>query len=123
MESSHFTKSYYKIKDAAEIIGVSQSTLRFWEKEFPEIKPRRSAHNQRYFSPEDLETLQIVKFLVKDKGLKIEAAKESLRVNKKNISRQIEIKEELIKVREELQGILHALNLRGNRLGISSEES
>ena len=45
MAASDLTKKYYKIKDAAELIGVSQTTLRFWESEFPEVQPYRSPKN------------------------------------------------------------------------------
>ena len=58
-------KDYYKIKDVAELIGVPQSTLRYWEKEFPECSPRRSATNIRYYTPADIETLRIIHFLLK----------------------------------------------------------
>lgn len=115
---SRLVKSYYKVREAAEIIGVPQTTLRFWEKEFPELAPRRSAHNQRYYSKSDLELLQIIKFLIKTKGLKIEAAKEELRHNRKNISKKIEIVEKLTKIRDDLELLLKSLNLRGKKLGI-----
>lgn len=115
------SKSYYKIKDVAEIVGVNQSTLRFWESQFEEITPRRSQFNQRYYSPSDIETLHIIKFLIKDKGLKIEAAKEYLSKNRKNLSRKLEAIDKLKRVREELNEILKSLNLRGQQFGINSE--
>ena len=111
-ESYDLTKKYYKIKDVAELIGVPQSTLRFWESEFPEIQPHRSTHNQRYYSPETIRTIRIVYFLVKQKGLKIEAAKEQLRKNRKNISKRIEIIDKLIGVKGELQHLLKSLEIR-----------
>lgn len=116
------TKKYYKIKDAAELIGMPQSTLRYWEKEFNQLKPKRSVHNQRYFTPEDIKTLRIIKYLIKDKGLKIEAAKEYLKNNKKNISKRIEILDNLIKVREDLELMLQSLNRRGQHLGLELDE-
>ena len=122
MKTSHFSKRYYKIKDVAEILEVPQSTLRFWETEFPEIKPRRTSHNQRNYTPEDIETLRIVKYLIKDKGLKIDAAKECLRSNRRNVSRRIEIISSLSIVKEELKGLLGALNIRGKTLGIEPED-
>ena len=109
---SRFTKSYYKIKEVAEFIDVPQSTLRFWEQEFAVLKPRRSAAGQRYYTPVDIETLEIIKFLVHTKGLKIEAAKEELKHNKKNISRKDQVVDKLKRVREDLEVLLHSLNLR-----------
>jgi len=106
-------KQYYKIKEVAEIVGVPQSTLRFWEKEFPHmIKPMRSSKNLRYYRPEDIENVRKIQFLIKDKGLKIDAAKAYLRTNPKNVSNVPQILERLGEVRSELQGLLNALGGR-----------
>ena len=105
-------KDYYKIKDVAELIGVPQSTLRYWEKEFPECSPRRSATNIRYYTPADIETLRIIHFLLKVRGLKLDAAKEQLRVNRHNVSRRMEVIDRLGQVREELVNLRKALNIR-----------
>ena len=105
-------KDYYKIKDVAELIGVPQSTLRCWEKEFPECSPRRSATNIRYYTPADIETLRIIHFLLKVRGLKLDAAKEQLRVNRHNVSRRMEVIDRLAQVREELVNLRKALNIR-----------
>lgn len=106
------SKQYYKIKEVAEILDVPQSTLRFWEKEFPMIKPIRSSHNIRYYRPQDIELLRIIHYLIKDKGLKIEAAREQLRSNKHNVSRRVEIIDRLKSVRSELVNLLVALGGR-----------
>lgn len=106
------SKQYYKIKEVAEILDVPQSTLRFWEKEFPMIKPIRSSHNIRYYRPQDIELLRIIHYLIKDKGLKIEAAREQLRSNKHNVSRRVEIIDRLKSVRSELANLFVALGGR-----------
>lgn len=113
---TRFTKSNYKIREVAEIIGVPQSTLRFWEQEFPELKPRRSAHNQRYYSPSDLQLLEIIHFLLHVKGLKIDAAKEYLRHNRQNISKKLEVMAKLESVKSNLETLLRSLNLRQQKL-------
>lgn len=105
-------KQYYKIKDVAEMLDIPASTLRYWEKEFPQCAPRRSAGNVRYYTPADIEQLKIIKYLVKVKGLKIEAAKEQFRANKGNVSRQQEVIERLLDIRERLVLLRKALNLR-----------
>lgn len=112
MEQETLDKKYYKIKDVAEIIGVPQSTLRYWEKEFPQCAPRRSATNIRYYTPEKIEVLRIIHFLVKVRGLKIEAAREQLRVNSKNVSRRMEVISHLENVRDQLESLRKALNIR-----------
>lgn len=110
--TEEFDKKYYKIKDVAVLLGVPASTLRYWEQEFPEIKPRRSRTNLRYYTPEDIKILQMISYLVKVKGLRIEAAKEELRNNKGNVSRRLEIIEMLTDTRDRLKEILSALNKR-----------
>ena len=109
---NNIDKKYYKIRDVAEMLNLMPSTLRYWESEFPECSPRRSATNQRYYTPENIETLRIIKYLLKTKGLRMEAAKEQLRTNRKNISKRVEVIDLLTKTRNELQEMLSALKKR-----------
>lgn len=105
-------KKYYKIKDAAELVGVPQSTLRYWEKEFDGCAPRRSSTNIRYYTPENIETFRMIYYLLKVKGLKLDAAKEQMRVNRSNVAHNIEVINRLLKVREQLVDLRKALNIR-----------
>ena len=114
---NRLTKLNYKIREVEEIIGVPQSTLRYWEKEFPELEPKRSAAGQRNYSPADLELLQIIKYLLYTKGLKLEAAKENLKANRKNISKKLRVISHLESVKEDLELLLKSLNLREQMLG------
>lgn len=106
------SKMYYKIQEVSEILDIPQSTLRFWEKEFPQIKPMRNNGNVRYYRLQDIETLRIIKYLVKERGLKIESAKEQMRSNRQNVSRRMEVIDRLHEVRDELAGLLVALGGR-----------
>lgn len=106
-------KQYYKIKEVADMLGLPQSTLRFWEKEFPHIlKPMRSSKNLRYYRPSDIENIRKIQYLIKDKGLKIDAAKAYLRTNPRNVSNMPEVIDRLEDVRSELNGLLRALGGR-----------
>lgn len=107
-----FDKKYYKIRDVAEILNVNTSTLRYWEEEFPEVKPRRSGSNQRYYRPDDIALLRIIHYLVKVKGLRIEAAKLELAANRKNISKRVDAIQLLKESRSMLKEMLDALNKR-----------
>lgn len=109
---SDLTKSYYKIREVEEYLDLPAATLRYWEKEFPELKPRRSVSNRRTYTPSDIELLEIIRYLLHVKGLKINAAKEYLRHNRQNITKRLEIVNKLQNVREELEQLLKALNLR-----------
>lgn len=111
--SNDLTKVYYRIADVAQFVDVPQSTLRYWEKEFPQqVKPMRNSGNIRYYTPEQVETLKLIKFLVHTRGMKIDAVRKELRGNSKNVSRRVEIVEKLQEVRSELKEILSALEKR-----------
>lgn len=110
--STKFTKSRYKIGEASELIGVPQTTLRFWEQEFPKLAPKRSRSNQRYYTPSDLEMLEMIKFLLHTKGMKVEAAREYLRNNSKDVSKKLEIIEQLETVKSDLKILYEALTIR-----------
>lgn len=105
-------KKYFKIKDVAEMLQLAPSTLRYWEQEFPECAPRRSNSNQRYYTSDNIECLRIIHYLLKVKGLRMEAAKEQLRTNRQNISKRMDIIDTLTNVRSELQEMLNALKKR-----------
>ena len=111
-KEENIDKIYYKIRDVAELLDVPTSTLRYWEIEFPELSPRRSKTNQRYYKADDIRILRIIHYLVKVKGLRIEAAKEELRTNSKNVSNRVDMIELLTETRSQLQEMLNALNKR-----------
>lgn len=108
-----FTKPFYKIKDVAEFVGVPPSTLRFWEQKFPdEISPVRNAGNIRYYTPQMIDTLRMIRYLLYDRGMKIEAVRDELRHNRRNVSRRQKIVDNLTSVRNELKELLKALDRR-----------
>lgn len=122
-EKPQLGKQYYKIKDVAEMLGVQQSTLRFWEKEFDCLNPRRSASNVRYYTPADIEMIRVISYLLRNRGLKLEAAKEQMRHNRGNVSRRIRAIERLENVRDTLSSLLKSLNVRAQTLGIEDKEN
>lgn len=122
-EKPQLGKQYYKIKDVAEMLGVQQSTLRFWEKEFDCLNPRRSASNVRYYTPANIEMIRVISYLLRNRGLKLEAAKEQMRHNRGNVSRRIRAIERLENVRDTLSSLLKSLNVRAQTLGIEDKEN
>lgn len=102
-------KRYYSIGEVAEAFDVNTSLIRFWEKEFDVIKPKKNAKGNRKFTPEDIKNLELIYHLVKERGFTLEGAKIHLKEEKKKvldnfeIIRQLEsIKAELIKIKEQL---------------------
>ena len=102
-------KKFYKIGDVAEILNVPTSTLRFWEKEFTVIKPKRNAKNIRVYTVKDIETIKMIYYLVKEKGLKLDAAQAMIKRNRDGISKQWEVVDRLKQVREQLFKLDEAL--------------
>ena len=71
-------KRYYSIGEVAKAFNVKTSLLRFWEKEFKEIQPKKKQSGTRKYTPENVKTIQLVYHLVKEKGLTISGAKKQL---------------------------------------------
>lgn len=104
------SKKFYKIGEVADILNIPASTLRFWEKEFTILRPRRNAKNIRVYTPQDVETIRKLYYLVKEKGLKLDAAQEYLNKNRQVVDKTFEVVENLKKIREQLVGLQTALN-------------
>ena len=103
-------KIYYTMGEVAEMLDVSQSLLRFWEKEFAEIRPKRNKKGNRLFTEQDLKTLKVIYHLVKERGLKIAAAKRQLKLGEQPISREAAIVEKLNSIRAILMEVKLALD-------------
>ena len=102
-------KRYYGIGEVAKAFDVNTSLIRFWEKEFDALKPKKNAKGNRKFTPEDIKNLQLIFHLVKERGFTLEGAKIHLKENKQKtlgnfeiIEKLEHIKAELIKIKEQL---------------------
>lgn len=95
-------KKYYRISEVAEILNIPASTLRYWESEFTVINPKRSEKNRRLYTPNDIEMIRLVYYLVKEKGMKLDAAQNEIRRNRSNVSKRLEVIERLRSIRDEL---------------------
>jgi DNA-binding transcriptional MerR regulator len=95
-------KLYYRIGEVARILDVEPSTLRFWEKEFKQLRPLKR-HNERLYTPEDIELLKQIKFLLKEEKYTVEGARRQLAQRKGYLLRKQRLIEELEKMRDTLQ--------------------
>jgi|TARA_B100000700_G_scaffold37547_1_gene37156 DNA-binding transcriptional MerR regulator len=75
-------KLFYSIGEVAKMFNVNVSLIRFWEKEFSALKPKKNKKGNRLFRPKDIETLKIIYHLVKKRGFTLDGAKQKLRDNK-----------------------------------------
>ncbi len=103
-------KKYYSIKEVSEMLEIPESTLRYWEKEFKEINPKKNANGVRHYTVDDIEQIKLVNHLVKEKSLTIKGAKTRMKDNPQKTTDTHEVVERLKAVREELLAILDELN-------------
>jgi DNA-binding transcriptional MerR regulator len=99
-------KLYYSIKEVAQMFGVNESTLRFWEQEFPYLKPKTSGPAKiRQYQEKDIEQIRLIHNLVKVRGFKLAAAKKIINSNREGAERKAEVLTRLIDIRSELQAL------------------
>lgn len=99
-------KVYYKIGEVCEITNLKPSVLRFWEKEFKEIRPHKTSSNRRLYTKENIEIIEKIKFLLYNKKLTIEGAKKALK--SKEDSKAIDA-QKIEYIKKELLEILNIL--------------
>ena len=102
-------KRYYGIGEVAKAFGVNTSLIRFWEKEFDALKPKKNAKGNRKFTPQDIKNLQLIYHLVKERGFTLEGAKTHLKEEKQKTLSNIDIIQKLERVKSELVKIKNQL--------------
>ncbi|MCR5130530.1 MAG: MerR family transcriptional regulator [Prevotella sp.] len=99
-------KLYYTIKEVAKMVGVTESLLRYWEKEFPTLKPKAVTRSGvRQYTDKDVEQVKFIYNLVKVRGFKIAAARRYLQTNREGADRTNEMLETLISLRDQLKDL------------------
>ena len=99
-------KLFYKISETAKMFNVNISAIRFWEKEFDILRPKKNKKGNRLFTPKDIKNIQIIYHLLKERGFTVEGAKKKLKENKTDTINNIEIVTHL----KDIRGFL--VNLR-----------
>lgn len=92
-------KLFYKISEVAKMFNVNISAVRFWEKEFDILKPKKNKKGNRLFTPKDIKNIQIIYHLLKERGFTVEGAKKKLKENKSDTIDNIQIINHLKDVR------------------------
>lgn len=93
-------KLFYSISEVAEMFKVNASLIRFWEKEFDFLKPRKTAKGNRTYTKKDIENIKLVYHLVKEKGFTLQGAKEKLKQKPaQEINKNLEAIESLNKLK------------------------
>ena len=97
-------KRYYSIGEVAKAFQVKPSLLRFWEKEFKEIQPKKKESGNRKYTPENIKNIQYIYHLIKEKGMTLTGAKKQLELKKSGASRQV-LLSKLEKIKSTLENI------------------
>lgn len=82
---------YYSISEVAEMLSTTQSQIRFWEKEFPMLKPKKNKKGNRQFTPDDIRLLKTIHHLVKDQGYTLQGANEKLKSDHRLEKKRIDV--------------------------------
>lgn len=99
-------KLYYTIGEVSEMFEVNTSLIRFWEKEFDIIKPKKNKKGNRLFTPEDIDNFKVIYNLVKEQGLTLDGAKKYLKENKKTVKHEMKVeKNQFSEIENKLRAI------------------
>lgn len=98
-------KLYYSIKEVAQMIGVRECTLRYWETEFPHLKPKTTGQKVRQYTEKDIEQIKLIYNLVKVRGFKIAAARKMINQNRTGADKSADVLDTLISVRDQLMDL------------------
>lgn len=106
-------KIFYSIGKVAKMVGTTVPTIRVWEKEFDIIKPKKNRKGDRFFTVEDIENLKLIKYLLKERGYKIDGARKILRDEYKAAKDKMQVLEHLKSLRDFLESLKTAIDQRG----------
>ncbi len=102
-------KLYYTIGEVARMFDVNTSLIRFWEKEFDIIKPKRNKKGNRLFTKQDVENFYIIYHLVKEKGLTLDGARKKMKENKDDTINNFEVVKSLKNIKSLLLEVKESL--------------
>ncbi|MDR1781002.1 MAG: MerR family transcriptional regulator [Tannerella sp.] len=103
-------KLYYSIKQVAQKFGVNESTLRFWEKEFKEISPRKTENGVRYYTEDDIAQVRLIHHLIRERKLTIDGARRLLKDNREATVNNADVVHRLTELRGQVTALLDTLN-------------
>ncbi|HOK50731.1 MAG: MerR family transcriptional regulator [Bacteroidales bacterium] len=95
-------KVYYTIGEVAEMFGVTTSLIRYWEKEFDIIKPKKNKKGNRLFTKQDIDNFHLIYHLVKEKGMTLKGAQKKLKENREDTVNNFEVIKTLKAIKEML---------------------
>lgn len=105
VDIDNLTKRYYSIGEVAKMYDVSTSLVRYWENEFPSLKPHKNSKGDRRFTAENLEELNLIYHLVKERGFTLDGARSELKKQEEKRNKKEAILKKLKKIKKGLQNL------------------
>ncbi|MDB4754820.1 MerR family transcriptional regulator [bacterium] len=99
-KAKEITKLYHSIGEVSKMFDVNTSLIRFWEKEFDIIKPKKNKKGNRMFTKQDVDNFHIIFHLVKERGFTLEGAKQKLKGNKEDTINNVEVIKSLENIKD-----------------------
>lgn len=103
-------KMYYSITEVENMTGVKSVSLRYWEDQIPQLKPRRTEGGTRRYSAEDVELVRTIKYMVEESHLTMEGIRSQLANRRKTVERDLKVIRHLESIRSELEAIRLEMN-------------
>ena len=115
MKDSNKSKLYYSISEVAQATGIKPYVLRFWEKEFSLLKPKKNRAGNRSYQQKDIDLISQIKHLLYEEGYTIEGAKSKLKSLKRNdkgplVTEKMRLQSLLVEIRKELSALVEILS-------------
>lgn len=105
MEPKPSRKLFFTMGEVTEMFDVKSSLIRYWEENFDTLRPRKNNKGNRMFTPKDIETLKLIYYLVREKGMTIAGANKYIKENRNSAERDVQILDHLARIRTELMAI------------------
>ena len=103
-------KKFYTIGEVGDFLGIPTSTLRYWEQQFKILAPTRGMTGRRRYTEKDIENVRKIHYLIKERGMKIEAAREELKKNPRGVDNTYRAIERLRTLKSKLQQLIEAMD-------------
>jgi DNA-binding transcriptional MerR regulator len=103
-------KLFYTIGEVADMFNVNTSLIRFWEREFDIIKPKKNKKGNRLFTKEDIDNFHIIYYLVKERGMTLKGAQKKLKENREDTINNLEVIKSLNSIKKMLLDIREEMN-------------
>jgi len=107
-------KYYYTIGEVCNLLDLKPHVLRYWEKEFPQLKPKKSQNRNRRYTPDDIETVRKIRYMLYEQKFTIDGAKKRFRVGKKESLEQLELEfvdEDIDRKKKIINDLKHIRNI------------